>query len=203
MSMFVLEIGTEELPARFLAPEQAALETLFSQGLKEAKLDYGRLEAWTTPRRAALTIWDVASRQEQTEEVVLGPGVRICYDENKNPTKALQGFLRSQGIEQSALFEQTTDKGVYVAYTRKTGGLLAKDILAKLIGDVVPNLPFAKRMRWGSGSFAYARPMHWILALLDEDIVPVQLGLLHSDRITFGHRIHGLGPFSVARAQDY
>lgn len=203
MSLFVLEIGTEELPARFLAGEKEALKAAFEKALSEANLSFGQVLAYATPRRAAIIISDLAALQAEQEEVVSGPPVRIAYDAQGNPSKALAGFLKTQNLQASDLYELKTPKGVYLAAKRKIGGRSALDILAEITPNIIQGLSFPKRMRWGEGSFAYARPMHWVLALLDSEVVPFKVGEVQSDRQTFGHRIHGLGPFTVKMASEY
>ena len=203
MSLFVLEIGSEELPARFLAGEKEALQTALTKALQEANLPFGGICVQATPRRLAVEISDLALVQAEQEEVVSGPPVRIAYDEQGNPSKALAGFLKTQNLRREDLYELKTPKGVYLAAKRKIGGRSASEILAEILPNIIQSLPFPKRMRWGSGSLAYARPLHWILALLDADVVPFKVGEVESSRQTFGHRIHGLGPFTVAQASDY
>ncbi|MBQ7584804.1 MAG: glycine--tRNA ligase subunit beta [Desulfovibrionaceae bacterium] len=203
MSTLVLEIGSEEVPARFLEGEKTALETSLAEALKSLHLAYGSVKAYATPRRASVVVKELASVQEVSEEVVSGPPIRIAYDAQGHPTKALQGFLKTQGVSLEEVFELKTDKGVYVAAKRKQGGRLAKELLAEILPDLILSLPFPKKMRWGSGKLAYARPLHWILALLDQEVVPFSLGDLESGRETYGHRIHGRGPFVVTEAENY
>ncbi len=203
MSTFVLEIGSEELPSRFLPGQKKALLESYTAKLTELGLAFGSIEVFCTPRRACVLIRDLASTQASREEVVSGPPVRIAYQADGTPSKALEGFLRTQQLSLQEIFEQKTDKGVYIAAKKTTGGKSASALLAEISPAIIAALPFAKRMRWGSLSISHARPLHWILALLDEAIVPFSIGPIASGRLTFGHRIHGRGPFSVASAEDY
>ncbi|MBQ9537169.1 MAG: glycine--tRNA ligase subunit beta [Desulfovibrionaceae bacterium] len=202
MSTFVLEIGSEELPARFLAGEKAALITGMTEALATANLVHGEIAAYATPRRATVVVHDLAQFETEREEVVSGPPVRIAWVDGK-PSKALQGFLKTQQVSEADLMELKTPKGVYVGAKRKVGGRKAQDLLAEICPNLVQGLPFAKRMRWGSGQLAYARPIHWLLALFDSEVVSFSLDGLESDRLTYGHRIHGAGPFSVPSAPEY
>lgn len=119
------------------------------------------------------------------------------------PSKALEGFARTNGVEVKDVYTIKTPKGEYVAVKKTVGGRGAGDILADVCPGIISGVPFAKRMRWGTSSFTYARPMHWILALLDDSVVSFEVGPVKSGRTTRGHRIHGAGPFEVPSASDY
>lgn len=203
MATFVLEIGSEELPSRFLAPEEAELAARFTAALAEAGLEHGALRVMSTPRRAAVLIEDVSPVQKEKEEVVSGPPTRAAYAADGAPTKALEGFARTHGLTVDDVFRVQTEKGEYVAVRKRRGGVAAKELLARICPAVITALPFAKRMRWGEHTFAYARPLRWILALLDAEVVPFSVGPATSGRETRGHRIHGPGPFAVEHADHY
>ncbi len=200
MSHFVLEIGTEELPARFQAPLEKELTERFTQALNEADLAFTSLELAMTPRRAVLHAHGLAAAQPVREETALGPSAKAAFDDQGQPTKAALGFAKSQGVDVADLFRQETEKGVYLAARRTVGGKSAMDVLQELAPALIAALPFPKRMRWGDGDFAFARPIRWILALLDGDIVPFCVGTAESGRQTWGHRVHGPGPFGVPHA---
>lgn len=136
------------------------------------------------------------------EEVALGPSLKAAYDAEGRPSRAAQGFARGQGVDVAALFTQETEKGVYVAARRTVGGASALDVLKDTVPSIIAALSFPKRMRWGEGGFAYARPMHWIVALLGGEVIPFRVGMVESGRMTCGHRVHGPGPFEVAHADD-
>lgn len=200
MSHFVLELGTEELPACFLASLERELKKGFAAALAEADLTFDRLDTASTPRRAIIHVRGLAERQPLREEVVLGPSLKAAYGADGAPTKAALGFARGQGVDVADLFTRETDKGVYVAARRTVGGATAMTVLERLVPAVVAALAFPKRMRWGDGDFAFARPLRWVLALLDADVVPFSVGGVESGRQTRGHRVHGAGPFGVAHA---
>ncbi len=201
MSTFVLEIGSEELPSRFLPGEEAFLASAFKSGLEEARLEHGEIQVCTTPRRAIVRVDDVAPMQEEREEEVMGPPAAAAWRDGV-PTKALEGFCRGQGVDKSQAYVVRTPKGDYMAVKKRAGGQPAADILGELCARVIPQIPFAKRMRWQSFDFAYARPLQWIAALLDSDVVPFSVGPVTSGRLTYGHRVHGRGPFEVPSACD-
>lgn len=203
MPKFILEIGSEELPSRFLQREEDELRERFSAALDEAGLPYGNITTSSTPRRASVSVTDLGAVQPMREEIISGPPVRVAYDADGKPTKALEGFARTNGVDLADIFTQDTDKGSYVAVKKAQGGKPALELLAEICPAIIQALPFAKRMRWGNGTFAYARPLRWICALLDDQIVPFTVEGLASGREIFGHRIHGKGPFKVASAEDY
>ncbi|MDR2055303.1 MAG: glycine--tRNA ligase subunit beta [Desulfovibrio sp.] len=203
MATFLLEVGSEELPSRFLGPEEAELKERFTAALGQAGLEHGRVRAMTTPRRAVVRIEDVQPVQPEKEEIVLGPPARVAYDAEGKPSRALEGFTRSNGLSVDAAFRTQTEKGEYMAVRKRSGGAPAAKILSSLCPAVLNGLPFAKRMRWGAHSLAWGRPLRWILALLDAEIISFTLGSTQSGRRTFGHRVHGFGPFDVSHAETW
>lgn len=203
MATFVLEIGSEELPARFLKIEQAELKQKFSEALNANSLEFEKISSYTTPRRAIVIIESLKPFQTDKITVIQGPAKKIAYDAKGEPTKALQGFLSSYNANITDIYISTTEKGEYVALRKKIGGESAVDILAEICPQIIASLSFAKSMRWGDHHFLYARPIRWILALLDNEIVPFSLEHLTSGRETYGHRVHGKGPFTVESATDF
>lgn len=203
MSTFVLEIGSEELPARFLPGEEAELRARFTAALEEAGIDYAGLRVMSTPRRAVVLLDGVNPVQREKVEEISGPPCRVAYAADGTPTRALEGFVRTNRLSLDDVYTITTDKGEYVAVRKRSGGARAADLLAEICPAVIAALPFGKRMKWGAHSFAYARPLRWILALFDAEVVPFSVGPVTSGAQTCGHRIHGSGPFTVADAADY
>lgn len=203
MSLFVLEIGTEEIPARFLAGEERELHDRFVAALAEAGIGYGTVRTMSTPRRAVLMLEDVEDVQREREEIVTGPPARVAYDAHGAPANALIGFARTHQVAVESVFTVSTPKGEYIAVRKRSGGARTAALLAKICPAIIAALPFGKRMRWADHSFLYGRPLHWVLALFDEDLVPFQVGPVTSGRQTWGHRIHGPGPFTLASAREY
>ena len=201
MSHFVLEIGVEELPARFLAPLERELAECIAAALRGAELAFGGVKVCSTPRRTIIEIENLVDVQPCREEVVSGPAVKAAYDAEGNPTKATLGFLRGQGKELADIFVLQNEKGDYIAVQKELGGASAMSILIVILPRLISSLSFPKRMRWAEGDFAYARPIHWCVALLDDKVVPFSIGGVASNRLTFGHRVMGYGPFEVAHAE--
>lgn len=203
MATFVLEIGSEELPARFLENERVELEKKFSDLLAANSLEYGKISTFATPRRAIVYIDGIKLHQTEKEIIIYGPAKKIAYSSAGEPTKALKGFLASNEAKISDIFVTNTEKGEYVALRKKIGGKSASEILVSICPRIIESLSFAKSMRWGDHHFLYARPIRWILALLDSDVVPFKLGHIKSGKETFGHRVHGHGPFVVPCAEAF
>lgn len=202
MSHFVLEIGTEEIPARFLSSIENELVERFTIALKEANLAHEDIYAYSTPRRSILHIQSLEKVQPLLEETALGPAIGVAYDAQGKLTKAGEGFARGHGVNVADLFKTTTEKGEYIAVKKQVGGKKAEDVLTRICPAIITALPFAKRMRWGVGNLAYARPMHWILALLDNTLISFTVGDVQSATKTYGHRVHGIGPFTIKHADD-
>lgn len=203
MSDFILEIGVEELPARFLQGLEAELDQKFTAAFEEAALRHGGIRVFSTPRRSVVYVTDMAAGSDEREEDVTGPPVKVAFGPDGALTKAGEGFLRTQGVDIKDTFRVNTDKGEYLAVRKKIGGVPAERILAEACRVIVAGLGFPKRMRWGSGDFTFARPLRWLLALLGDQIIPFEVGGVASGRETRGHRVHGHGPHSLDTASGY
>ncbi len=203
MSDFILEIGTEEIPARFLENTQKELVRQFGEALAEANLAYEAIEAFATPRRAVLHIKNLAEKQEVKEETFSGPAQKIAYQEDGTLSKAAQGFLRGHNTDEKDIFLLETEKGVYIAIKKLVGGLTAKEVLENICPKIILSLPFAKKMRWGSSRLTYARPIHWILALLDSATLNFKIDSIQSSNTTDGHRIHGQKAKQISSTSEY
>lgn len=203
MPAFVLEIGTEELPARFLVNTEKELSERLSAALAERGIEFSGLTACSTPRRVAVFISEMAETAATREEVITGPPIKACYDVGGRPTRAAEGFARTHGIALESAFTMETDKGPYLAVRKIVGGGDALSILSEICPAVINALPFPKRMRWGSGDQTFARPIRWILALLGASIPAFSVGNTTSGNSTHGHRVHGPGPFALDNAAEY
>ncbi|MFW5836974.1 MAG: glycine--tRNA ligase subunit beta [Desulfovibrionaceae bacterium] len=203
MPEFVFEIGTEEMPARFAPQLRREAAEVMARLLDEARLAGETPRADVTPRRIAIQVAGIPAAQPREEEVVTGPPARIAFDEAGKLTKAALGFCRSQGVEPSDLYTMSTDKGDYLAAKRQAGGGAALDILPDVCLKLLNSLSFPKRMRWGATDFAFGRPIRWMLALLDDEVVSFDLAGMRSGRKTYGHRVMGPGPWDVPEASAY
>ncbi|GFM33977.1 glycine--tRNA ligase subunit beta [Desulfovibrio subterraneus] len=203
MSVFVLEIGTEELPARFLPGLEKELKDRLAAFLTESHVDFEAIDVQSTPRRAAATVKGISAIQNEAEEVVSGPPVRIAYDAEGKPTKAAEGFAKTQGVDLADAFTLKIDKGEYLAVRKKIGGARTLDLLSEGCPAIIGALPFPKKMKWGSLEYTYARPLRWVLAMFDDQVVPFGVADLASGNTTRGHRVHGPGPFTVSHADKF
>jgi len=200
---FLLEIGCEEIPAPMIPK---ALDDL-ANGILEA---LGPLAASASaernlggPRRLVARLSGLAAREEDREETVTGPPRAAAYDAEGKPTKAALGFAKGQGVEVSDLRLVPGAKGEVLAATRKIRGRTALDLLASSIPSVLGAMRFGKMMRWGDRGYSFVRPVKWILALLDDEVVPFEFMGVGSGRTTRGHRFLGPGPHEVASASGY
>ena len=203
MRHFVLEIGVEEMPARFLPLLDRELAERFSAQLSEAGLEFGRVATASTPRRLVVDITGLADVQKTEEIVVSGPPARIAFDADGNPTKAGLGFAKSQNVEFDQIYVEKTDKGEYLALKKTVGGRKAAEILAEISAAILPNLTFPKKMQWMGKECTFGRPVRWILAMLEDQVVPFAFAGLTASNQTRGHRVMGPGPFVVPHADGY
>jgi glycyl-tRNA synthetase beta chain len=203
MSQFILEIGMEEMPARFLPDLKQELSQLLASRLQEANVPFSHLQTFATPRRLVAWVDGLETNQAESQEIVTGPPASIAFDDDGGLTKAGTGFARSQKADVSELFVHQTDKGGYLAIQKRLGGARTVDLLPDIGQRVISSLPFPKKMRWEDSGFQFGRPIRWLLALFDEIVVPVRAGNCEAGRQTFGHRVHGPGPFEVDSAEAY
>ncbi|WP_425806832.1 glycine--tRNA ligase subunit beta [Desulfitobacterium sp. Sab5] len=188
---FLLEIGTEEIPAKFAPGVLQQLEEKARKQLQELRLDFAELKVYTTPRRMAMLIKDLAEKQTDLEAEVKGPAFKAAFDTDGNPTKAAQGFARGQGVDPKDLFVQELN-GVPYVYARKfEAGKPASELLAQFCLDLITGLHFPKPMRWADLDFRFARPIRWIVALFGTEVIPFEFVGLTSGRVSRGHRTLG------------
>ena len=199
----VLEIGTEEIPARFVPGALEALRRLAEERLTQARLPFREIKTVGTPRRLALLVFEMASVQSDQEEVLIGPPRSAAFGEDGAPTKVALGFARAKGVPVEDLSLLSTPKGVYLGLKKRIIGRTAPAVLGELLPRLILDLPFPKTMRWGASSLRFARPIHWIVALYGTEVIPFSLEGIASGRQSFGHRFMSPGPLPLARAADY
>jgi len=203
MAEFILEIGIEEMPARFVPKLAEELAARFENLLAEAMIDFDCVDTYATPRRLTAHVAGLGLEQRSEQETVTGPPVRIAYDAEGNLTKAGQGFAKTQGVDEADLFTQKTEKGEYLAVTKNVGGGKSLDILPGICVHAVEAMTFPKKMHWGGYDFAFGRPIRWLLALLDDAVVKFSIENLTAGRVSHGHRVMGAGPWTIAHASEY
>jgi glycyl-tRNA synthetase beta chain len=196
MPELLLELLSEEIPARMQARAAASLGELVGAALEQAELAHGERATYSTPRRLALVVRDLVARQPDVEIERRGPRVGA-------PAQALEGFLGSLGVEGYRLEEQDDRKGrVYVArFTR--AGQSTRTVLGPLLVEVLHRFPWPKSMRWGAFSVRWVRPLHGIVCLLDGEVVPMSFGPATARAVTYGHRFLAPGAIAVTGFEDY
>ncbi len=192
-----LEIGSEEIPAGFLPRAMADLDRMIRRELESARLTFGEVRTFATPRRLALSVSDVAESQPNLRTEAMGPARQIAYDADGNPTKAAIGFARGQGVEVGALQLVSTDKGEYVFVAKEEAGRPTAQLLTEILPRLVAGLTFKKSMRWENQEVRFARPMHWIVALYGGQVVRFSHGNLVSGDKSRGHRFMAPQEFAV------
>ncbi|HLF27069.1 MAG TPA: glycine--tRNA ligase subunit beta [Anaerolineae bacterium] len=199
---FVLEIGTEELPAGDLTDVLNQLKAAFPAFLKTHKLAAGEIrDPLGTPRRLGL-IAAVASRQPDEELEVKGPPLKAAFDAAGRPTKAAEGFAKGQGVAVQDLAPYSQDER-YVGVKKRSIGRSAIEVLAENLPSLISSLRFNKTMRWNASNVAFSRPIRWIVALLGEQVVPFEYAGVMSDRVTRGPRPAGSPEVTIRSADDY
>jgi glycyl-tRNA synthetase beta chain len=192
----LLEIGTEELPASFVARALEAMPELAAKLLGGARIAHGPMRALGTPRRLALSVADVADAQADVDELVMGPPKSVALDASGVLTKAGEAFAKKLGKAASEVEVVETPKGPYVAVRRAERGRPASEVLPDLLERLCAQIPFQKSMRWGAGEVAFGRPVQWLVALHGDAVLPLSFAGVTSGRETLGHRF--LAPASRA-----
>lgn len=184
----LVEIGTEEIPARFIPPVLAEMKLTLRQRLQQERIAVGEVRTLGTPRRLTLLASELAETQAELVTEVIGPPQTAAFDAAGNPTAAAQGFARAQGVEVKDLYIVTTERGPYVAVRKHSVGEPTLKRLQEILPDWILSLSFPKSMRWGTLSISFARPIHWVVALLGREVIPFRVGDIDSGRVTYGHR---------------
>lgn len=200
---FVLEIGTEEIPARFMASAISQLDELANSWLTDNRLACEGAAVYGTPRRLVVFISGLAEKQEEFREEVKGPARKAAFDADGNPTKAAEGFARSQGVSVSELTVKETPAGEYVFAVKTHSGQETANLLPDFCTGIIHRLAFPKPMRWGNKEMRFARPIRWLLGLYGEEAVPFEIEGQKSGRLTYGHRFLSEGAVEIINASGY
>ncbi|MDK2820886.1 MAG: glycyl-tRNA synthetase beta chain [Clostridia bacterium] len=199
----VFEIGTEEIPARFMSPALKQMANVADKLLKEYRLPYEKVTTYGTPRRLTIYITGLAEEQEEIVEEIKGPPKKIAFTPEGEPTKAALGFAKNQGVKVENLVIREHGGGEYVFALKREAGHPATEVLPDLLTSLVNNLNFPKPMRWGSYNMRFARPIRWILSLFGNEVISLELAGLKSSDNTYGHRFLSPGPHKVPSAREY
>ncbi|MGI6588823.1 MAG: glycine--tRNA ligase subunit beta [Peptococcia bacterium] len=203
MADYLLEIGTEEIPAKFMPSALAHLKDLAAKKLQEQRLKYKTIRTMGTPRRLALLVEGLAEREEDLRQEVRGPARKVAFDSAGQPTKAALGFARSQGVAVENLVVKETENGAYLFALKEVKGRPTAQVLAEIAPQLINEINFPKPMRWGKQELYFARPIRWLISLLDEQIIPLKIAGLCAGRISRGHRFLGQDRIVIKHPQTY
>lgn len=195
----LFEIGAEEIPAGFMPNILGQLKQLAETKLNDAHLPFESIATYGTPRRLALIVKGLADTSAEISERHKGPSASIAYDADGNPTKAAIGFARGKGLDVADL---VVEDGYIYAET-KTAGVPAKDIITDMLPQLITGLNFPKSMHWGNLDAKFVRPVRWLVALLDEEVIPVEFATVKSGNVTRGHRFLGADEITIKNAASY
>jgi glycyl-tRNA synthetase beta chain len=206
MPTFLLEVGTEELPATFVREAIAQWQQLIPATLEEQYLTNDSINVYATPRRLAVAIAGLPPKQPDREEEIKGPPAKAAFKDGQ-PTKAAQGFAKKQEVALEDLEVRPTEKGDFVFVLKKTVGQPTAEILKELVPQWINKLEGKRFMRWADGDIKFPRPIRWLVALLDDAVLPINLvnggETITSDRLSQGHRVLHPQPISINQATDY
>ena len=195
----LFEIGAEEIPAGFMPNILGQLKTLAETKLNDAHLPFESIATYGTPRRLALIVKGLSDTSAEISERHKGPSASIAYDADGNPTKAAIGFARGKGLDVADL---VVEDGYIYAET-KTAGVPVKDIVTDMLPQLITGLNFPKSMHWGNLDAKFVRPVRWLVALLDEEVIPVEFATVKSGNVTRGHRFLGADEITIKNAASY
>lgn len=195
----LFEIGAEEIPAGFMPNILGQLKQLAETKLNDAYLPFESIATYGTPRRLALIVKGLADTSAEISERHKGPSASIAYDADGNATKAAIGFARGKGLDVADL---VVEDGYIYAET-KTAGVPAKDIVTDMLPQLITGLNFPKSMHWGNLDAKFVRPVRWLVALLDEDVIPVEFATVQSGNVSRGHRFLGADEITIKNAASY
>ncbi|PSB56561.1 glycine--tRNA ligase subunit beta [Chamaesiphon polymorphus] len=206
MSDFLLEVGTEDLPAGFVSDAIGQWEKMIPASLTAEALSYNSVEIYATPRRLSAIITNLPDRQVDRVEEIKGPPAAAAYKDGQ-PTPAAIGFAKKQGVDVSSLELRPTDKGEFIFITKTIAGRNTTEILTESIPQWIFKLEGKRLMRWANGELKFPRPIRWLVALWNESILPIEIvngeDVVTSDRISHVHRVLHPQPVSVVSASEY
>ena len=204
MNKYLLfEVGVEELPSRFVSSTLQQIKSNLTKMLSENRIDFNEIDTYGTPRRLTFIVKGISDRQSNLEEEVKGPSKKIALDADGNFTKPALGFMKSKGIKEEDVIFKTIGKDEYIFGTIRQEGKETSEVLKNILPEAVKSVTFPKAMRWGGKNMRFARPIRWIVTLLNDNILNFDLEGIQSSNITKGHRFLGESEFEVNSLEDY
>lgn len=202
-ALLLLEIGTEDLPARFLPSAMQQLKENSGRIFRDYCIPFNEIKTYGTPRRVAVIAAGIPEMQDDRKKEFIGPSRKVAFDDGGNPTKAAAGFARSLGLPVENLFVKNTEKGEYVAAVIEEKGLQVREILPDVLKKIVLSINLPKSMRWGDGSIRFARPIRWLMALFNNETVSFEIEGIKSGNLTRGHRFLSPASFQMKEIMSY
>ena len=203
MRDLLFELGGEELPPKSLLTLSRALESQVQAGLEKAGLGFGAITAYATPRRLALHVCDLVTVQPDQTLERRGPAVNAAYNADGSPSRALEGFLKSTGASLDQLSVTTAGKNAWVSVTQQIPGEASVRLIPDILQRALAALPIARRMRWGQGEAEFVRPVHWVVLLFGDEVIPASILDIEAGRLTYGHRFHHPAAIPLTSAAGY
>jgi glycyl-tRNA synthetase beta chain len=203
MDCLLLEIGTEEMPAGYIQPALDAMAAHLLQRLDEARIAHGQARTFGTPRRLAVLVDDMAPKQAAVSTELVGPPAKVAYDAAGRLTLAAEKFAEKAGVKVGSLATRHTERGDYLVARKTERGRATRTLLQQILPEVILAIPFPKTMRWGTLKIAFGRPIHNLVAILGDRVIPFNLGGIKSGRGTRGHFFMQPGKISIGDAGQY
>ena len=202
-NIYLIEVGVEELPSSYIRNALNAFKDLVETALNEANLGFDHIDAYATPRRLSLMIHGIDDTQGDIEDWVKGPAKKIAYKEDGSVNKPLEGFMRSQNVTEADLEVRELKGNEYIYAHIHKAGEPAEVILAEIIPNAIHHIPFPKNMRWGGKNLRFARPIRWILSMMNDRVVDFDLEGITLSNVTRGHRFLGNSHIEIKDVREY
>lgn len=199
----LFEVGVEELPSRFVSSTLQQIKNNLIKMLGENRIEFNEINTYGTPRRLTFIVKGISERQSNLEEEVKGPSKKIALDADGNFTKPALGFMKSKGLKEEDVVFKTVGKDEYIFGTIRQEGKETSEVLKSILPEAVKSVTFPKAMRWGGKNMRFARPIRWMVTLLNDNVLEFDLEGIQSSNITKGHRFLGQSEFEVNSLEDY
>ena len=199
----LFEIGVEELPARYVNSAMDQLKTNIVKSFNENRITFDEVNVYSTPRRLTVIVNSICEKQSDLEEEAKGPAKRIAVDAEGNYTKPLLGFMKSKGIKEEDLYFKQVGKEEYAFGKIKQDGQLTSDVLRSILPEAIKSMTFPKAMRWGGKNMRFIRPIRWMVCILNDSVLDIELEGIVSSNITKGHRFLGESEFEINTLNEY
>ena len=199
----LFEVGVEELPSRFVSSTLDQIKNNLTKMFNENRIQFDDIKTYGTPRRLTFIVENISERQSNLEEEVKGPSKKIALDADGNFTKPALGFMKSKGLKEEDVVFKTVGKDEYIFGTIRQEGKETSEVLKTILPEAVKNVTFPKAMRWGGRNMRFARPIRWMVTLLNDKVFEIDLEGIKSSNVTKGHRFLGQSEFEVNSLEDY